>query len=75
MKANGEVDYDRAGDHYSTLVALLKAKSKQFAENIVKQVRPHVCTYCTYGTYMYLYVHAYLYIQSMYMYMYVTDKQ
>ena len=38
LKSDGEVDHDRVGEVYTTLVALLKAKSKVFATNIGKQV-------------------------------------
>lgn len=34
-----EMNYDRIGDVYSTLVDLLRAKSTHFAENIDKQVK------------------------------------
>ena len=33
-----KMDYDRAGDAYGSLVALLKAKSPHFANTIEKQV-------------------------------------
>ena len=42
MKASGEVNAERAGDVFTTLVGLLKATSQHFAINIGKQVHTHV---------------------------------
>ena len=36
------VQYERVGEIYPTLAALLRAKSKHFTENIGKQVHVHV---------------------------------
>ena len=48
MKASGEVDCEKVGEIYTTLVGLLKAKSKAFSDNIGKQVlQCHSCT-CTF---------------------------
>lgn len=38
MSSNGDIQYDRAGNVYSSLLALLKTKSTTFANNIIKQV-------------------------------------
>ncbi len=38
LTTDGEVGYDRVGEVHSTLVALIKTKSKQFTTNIEKQV-------------------------------------
>ena len=38
MKASGEVEHERVGEVYTTLVGLLKAKSEHFATTIAKQV-------------------------------------
>ena len=38
MKASGEVEHERVGEVYTTLVGLLKAKSEHFATTIGKQV-------------------------------------
>ena len=40
MKASGEVEHERVGEVYTTLVGLLKAKSEHFATTIAKQVCP-----------------------------------
>ena len=40
---NNEIDYDRTGDVYPTLVALLKEKSQHFADTISRKVR---CVSC-----------------------------
>ena len=52
MKASGEVNAERTGDVFTTLVGLLKAKSQHFAINIGKQVQ---CTHVTTdNAYMYI---------------------
>ena len=38
INASGEVEHERVGEVYTTLVGLLKAKSKHFATTIGKQV-------------------------------------
>ena len=42
LTQEGQVNYEREGEVYPTLVALLKAKSPQFASAIEKKV----CLYC-----------------------------
>ena len=43
MKATGEVDSEKVGEVFTTLVGLLKAKSKAFSTNIGKQVYNVYC--------------------------------
>ena len=38
-----QLQYDRAGEIYPSLVALLKSCSKVFANNIIKQVKTGYC--------------------------------
>ena len=53
MKASGEVEHERVGEVYTTLVGLLKAKSEHFATTIGKQV-------CQEWLYNDVYVHVYV---------------
>ena len=73
LKSDGEVDHDRVGEVYTTLVALLKAKSKVFATNIGKQVVcvcecVRVCVRARVHAYLCTCIRAYNY-NSVYMYM------
>jgi len=53
MKASGEVEHERVGEVYTTLVGLLKAKSEHFATTIGKQV----CLVWVYNDDVCVYVH------------------
>ena len=53
MKASGEVEHERVGEVYTTLVGLLKAKSEHFATTIAKQV-------CQKWVYSDVYIHLYV---------------
>jgi len=46
LTQEGQVNYEREGEVYPTLVALLKAKSPQFASAIDKKVLLYFSKYC-----------------------------